>query len=423
MISMKKIVAGLAGTGAAFALTAGSVFAQDPINVSLGSATALNDATVEIELVFEGNGESSGFGADINYDVPGIADIDLSNCLEGSNTALPSCVHPGGGDHTSGVIRLALFQDASVALSSFTGTLVFELDGTLSAGDVINIFWDEATFDANNPEADVNSSNGQIDIIDVPPEELSELSVSPDPLDFGTVDLGNMPQTGVITATNSGGSESSLTISSADYSGDGEFTAIADGCSGTTLAAGESCDVTIEFDASSDGSFNGSLAFSSDADANANPTVSITGAADSVANLEINPPSGPVNLGSGFQGDTLSASATISNNGSADGSFTCDLDDPSGVFSASPLSGDVGAGGSASVSLSCSLPSDAEDGDSFSATFSCSGSEGFSSEHELSCTVSEFEPVPVPTMQKWSLILFALMMLIAGGIGIRFFRA
>lgn len=423
MISMKKTIAGIAGVGAMFALTSGAVFAQDPVNVSLGSATAMNDATVEIELVFEGNGESSGFGADINYDVPGIAGIDLSNCLEGSNTALPSCVHPGGGDHTSGIIRLALFQDASVALSSFTGTLVFELDGTLDAGEVIEIFWDEGTFDANNPEADVTSSNGQIEIIDTPVEELSELSVSPDPLDFGTVDLGNMPQTDVITATNSGGALSSLTISSADYTGDAEFSVMADGCSGTTLAAGESCDVTIEFDAGANGSFAGSLAFDSDADDNANPSVSIMGDADSVANLSVSPVSGPVNLGSGLQGDTLSANAVISNDGSADGNFDCTLNDPSGVFGASPLSGDIPAGGEASVALSCSLPADAEDGDSFSATFSCTGSEGFSSDHELSCTVSEFEPLPVPTMQNWSLILFALMMLIAGGLGIRFFRS
>jgi len=114
---------------------------------------------------------------------------------------------------------------------------------------------------------------------------------------------------------------------------------------------------------------------------------------------------------------------SISNDGEQDGSFDCTLTDPDGVFDASPLTGDVPAGGEASVSLSCTLPAEAEDGDSFGATFACTGSEGFSSEHDLSCSVSEFEPLPVPTMQNWSLILFALMMLIAGGIGVRFFRA
>ncbi len=402
-----------------FAIAPAFVAAQ--VSFSISNEQALPGQSVTVEWTYDGDGSAAGFEGRFNFDPADVDAVDYDNCLDGwqANSHIGQCLDQGG---TEDNVFFQVADQGLAALPSGSGFVEFQISAAASPGTIIDLEWVEGAF-AVDGNPDINSTNGQIEIIDAPPEELSALTVTPDPLDFGTVDLGNMPQTLDITAENTGGSASSLTISAAAYNGDPEFSIVANGCDGTTLGAGDTCSVTVEFDAAADGSFTGAVDFSSDADDNPNPSVSVLGSADSVAALSINPPSGNVNLGSGLQGDVLSTNAVISNNGSADGTFDCTLTDPSGVFSADPLNGTVAAGGSESVALSCSLPAEAEDGDSFAATFSCTGSEGFSSEHELSCSVSEWEPLPVPTMQKWSLILFALMMLIAGGIGIRFFRA
>jgi hypothetical protein len=409
-------------------MVSASVFAQPAVTV--GSEVGVPGQTVTIPVSFDpGEDDIAAFNITVTVSDPtqfdGFSpfawDGDTAlNCPIVVGTIQISCSQPEPNE-----FRYVVEDIASNPMPAIDfGRVDFEIADGATIGEVVDLTITTESYSdpVATPVTPGASQGGEIEIIDVPPEELSELTVTPDPLDFGTVDLGNMPQQLVITAENTGGSASSLTISAAAYNGDPEFSTVANACDGATLGAGDTCSVTVEFNAGADGDFTGTVDFSSNADNNPNPSVSVLGSADSVAALSINPPSGNVNLGSGLQGDVLSANAVISNNGSADGTFDCTLTDPSGVFSASPLDGGVSAGGTASVALSCSLPTDAEDGDSYAATFSCTGSEGFSSEHSLSCSVSEWEPLPVPTMQKWSLILFALMMLIAGGIGIRFFR-
>ena len=108
--------------------------------------------------------------------------------------------------------------------------------------------------------------------------------------------------------------------------------------------------------------------------------------------------------------------------------LNCTLNDSTGVFSTSPspISGvNVPAGGSVGFTLACDLPDEASQGDTFSATLDCLSpdDQDFEGTHTLSCGVQEFQVIPVPTMQPWALVLFSMLMLIAGGIGIRFFRA
>jgi len=375
---------------------------------------------VEVTVTIEHVGDEEAWAADLQVgDLSAFSNVDFSQCMSAFPPAfIQTCgFRPAPNDD---VIRIQWSSDAAGNSwpASAEATLLFEIDGGATVGDIVDLTWIDT-----NVNGTADTTDGSIEILDVPPEELSELSVSPDPLAFGTVDLGNMPVTDTVTAENTGGSNSSLTISGVVYSGDAEFSVVNDACTGSTLNFGETCDVTVEFNAGANGNFTGQLDFSSDANTNPNPTVSITGAADSVPNLTVNPPFGPVNLGTGLQGSTVSANGSISNSGSAPGDFDCTLNDPNGVYSTdpSPLTGTVPAGESVDFSLSCTLPPDAEDGDVFEATLSCTGD--IQGTHDLSCGVSEFEPLPVPTMQKWGLIVLTLMMLMIGGLSIRFFRA
>lgn len=256
------------------------------------------------------------------------------------------------------------------------------------------------------------------------PGPTAAFSITPNTAAFGTVDLGNMPQSIVHTVENTGDAGSTLDLNSVVYNGDAEFSISATTC-GASLAAGATCTVTVTFNAAANGNYTGSVDVSTNV---GDFSVPVTGTADSVPALTVNPPFGGVFLGNGAAGDTVSANGTLTNNGSADGDFTCTLGGPdAAVFSTtpSPLSGTVTAGGSVPFTLSCALPGGAADGDTFNATLTCSSTAdaNFAGTHELSCGVQTIEFIPVPTMKPWSLVLFSMLMLIAGGLGIRFFRA
>ena len=224
---------------------------------------------------------------------------------------------------------------------------------------------------------------------------------------FGVVDLGNLPVTDTFVAENTGDAGSSLTISAFNYAGDAEFTVVTDDCSGATLNDGDTCSVEIQFDSAANGVFAGTGSFASDANTGANQDIAITGEADSVANLVINPPFGPVDLGLGAPGDVVSANGSVENTGSASGDFSCVLGGPdAAVFSTTPdpLVGPVAAGDTADFTLSCAIPTGAGEGDVFNATLTCTGD--LDGTHDLSCGASLVPVIPVPTMQPWALALF-----------------
>lgn len=255
------------------------------------------------------------------------------------------------------------------------------------------------------------------------PGPTPSLDVDPATAAFGTVDLGDMPQTIVHTVTNDGDPGSTLELNSIAYSGDTQFS-ITDTCP-ATLAQNETCTITVTFNSAINGNFTGSVDVSTNV---GDASVPVTGEADSVAVLAVNPPFGPVNLGSGPAGSTQTANGSLSNTGSADGAFSCALGGPdAAVFSTvpSPLSGTVTAGGSVDFSLSCDIPPGAAEGDVFNASLTCTSADDptFDGVHELSCSVLSVPVIPVNTLQPWALILFSMLMLAVGGLSIRFFRA
>jgi len=349
--------------------------------------------------------------------------VDTSALCTNANADFVQC----GLNDTNRIVIIATNFDMADELADFTGTVVFNIDAGVDPGTLpqtIDIEWNAAEDDGLT-FTPTDATDGSIEILAGPPPPESSLSIAPSPMTFGTIDLGNMPQSQDFTVSIGGDADADdVTISDVTLTGDAEFSIAADNCEGNTFSVPSSCTITIEFDAAADGDFDAEITVTSDADNNSVASAEITGSAGSAPNIVINPPFGPVNLGAGAPGETVSANGTITNTGSAPGDVSCTLaGDP--VFSTdpSPLAALVGPGETVNFSLFCALPAESEEGDMFNGTLSCDIDGEPAGEHQLSCEVSTFEPLPVPTMQPWALALFALMMLLVGGISIRFFRA
>ncbi|MGY6630420.1 MAG: choice-of-anchor D domain-containing protein [Wenzhouxiangella sp.] len=392
-----------------------TVHAQDPFGLSVGSASGQPGQTVQVPVSVFGNDDARGIQFDIVVsDVDAFSDIDDSQC--GSE-------RPGGiggfcsYNEANGWFRYAHDAIAFPGGPQFPtidpiGFLVFTIDSNATVGDVIDLTFDGIVIE-NAPPTELTV--GTITIIDTD----AELTLTPNSFDFGTQDINDGAQTADFTIGNDGDNDS-LTVS--DVTVNGAPFSVSGNCDGETLAPGETCVVTVTFDPAAAGSFSDTLVVDSDA---GTAFSNLTGAATATANIAINPPFGPVNLGFGAAGDVLTANGTVSNTGSAAADVSCALTGDVDVFSTdpSPLAATINPGATVDFSLSCALPADAEEGDAFSATLSCDIDGEPAGTHELSCSVSTFEPLPVPTMQAWALGLFALLMLLVGGISIRFFRA
>jgi len=251
---------------------------------------------------------------------------------------------------------------------------------------------------------------------------VAAFTINPNVAAFGTVDLGDMPQSIVHTIENTGDAGSTLDLNNLAYTGDAEFS-VTDNTCPASLGAAESCTVTVTFDAAANGNYTGDV----DVETNVGEfNVPVSGEADSVAVLSVNPPFGPVNLGFASADSIITANGEFINTGSADGDVDCNITGPdAGIFSATPSMGTVPADGTVPFELACRIPAGAPDGTTYTADLNCSSpdDQNFEGTHNLSCGVQAFEFIPVPTMQPWALVLFSMLMLIAGGIGIRFFRA
>jgi hypothetical protein len=89
------------------------------------------------------------------------------------------------------------------------------------------------------------------------------LTANPDPLNFGSQDLGDTTPAQTVTLTNASGTVP-LTITSIGASGDYNVPGASDHCSGTTLNMGDSCNVDVTFQPGSTGPDPGQLTINDD---------------------------------------------------------------------------------------------------------------------------------------------------------------
>ncbi len=137
-------------------------------------------------------------------------------------------------------------------------------------------------------------------------------AVTPSAIDFGSQPVGGAAASRTVTLTSSGNAP--LHISSIATAGSPAFSQTND-CA-ATLAAADSCHITVSFNPAAAGSFNGSLAIADDA-ADSPQTVSLTGSGAAAPAIGI----APTALAFGNQAvDTTSAAktVTITSSGNAD---------------------------------------------------------------------------------------------------------
>ena len=358
----------------------------------------------ETQLVTRGGGSACGFvepGADLDTTKHGLACSEpAAGVLRVLVNTLPALGNPpvvamGTGE----MVRLrfdilpAATAPSTVALEA-NNTDASDTDGNTIAGVVFN--------------------DGSVEVMDTD----ANLTIAPASHTFPSQDINDPDQTTTFTLGNDGANDS-LTIGTASVGG--APYSVTGNCDGETLAPGASCVVTVTFAPTAAGTFNDSVSVTSDAN---DVSATLEGTATATANLVVTPGFGPVNLGFGAPGDTITANGSVENTGSASAALSCSLAGDAEISTVpSPLVATIGAGETVPFSLACALPDLAEEGALFTATLTCNVDGDFAGIHDISCGVSTFEPLPVPTMQAWALALFAMMMLLAGFIGIRFFRA
>ena len=373
------------------------------------------------------------FAPALSITAPDPAAIDFGNVREGSSSSEVPVTVTNSGNADGLVIEDVSFGGADPANFTTTdnGSCGALPSAPLNEGasctvhlvfgpDAERGFSATATISSNNGSADVALSGTGTG-------SDANLTIAPTSADFGTLDINDPAVTRDFTLQNAGSNDSlditSTSVQPVMLRGTmvTPFDIVADTCEGQTLAPQADCLITVAFDPSEAGTFDSTLAVSSSAN---NVNADLTGVGTATADIVVDPPFGPVSLGFGEAGENVTRNGTVTNNGSASADVSCTLDDTTGVFSTtpSPLSATVDAGSTVDFSLSCALPDTGEEGDTYSATLTCSVDNDVVGTHDLSCGVTEFEPLPVPTMSNWSIALFALLMLLVGGISIRFFR-
>ena len=113
--------------------------------------------------------------------------------------------------------------------------------------------------DAGDIENDVVALSGT-----ATPGPQPEITIMPDPMNFGLVDGSQLPVFDDFTVTNTGDPDTSFTINNLILDDDDAFFIQADDCTGLTLPDGDSCDITIGFDTTQSGNFSGQLTVQTD---------------------------------------------------------------------------------------------------------------------------------------------------------------
>ncbi len=173
------------------------------------------------------------------------------------------------------------------------------------------------------------------------------LAVSPDPLDFGTIEAGTSDNR-TVTVSNSG--NAGLTLDNIVAPG-APFSIATQSCAvGDVLAPDESCGITLEFAPDSDGSFSDSLGIASDG---GNDSVALTGSAEPppAPAIEVLPTS--LSFGQQTVGSTTTRSFTVSNGGDANLDIGS-LGAPAAPFSLAP-GGDACSGQTLAPGQSCDV--------------------------------------------------------------------
>ncbi|WP_376696265.1 choice-of-anchor D domain-containing protein [Wenzhouxiangella sp. EGI_FJ10305] len=249
------------------------------------------------------------------------------------------------------------------------------------------------------------------------------LIMEPDPIEFGDVLTGETSSM-TVTVTSDGADNSTVDGISLALGDNTHYSipAGSDNCSGEDLPKNASCTFELVFDPQSAGDGLSTSVTAEGTDGNGDTqSASVTATGDGVeearfvSNLN-------VNLGVAAPGSSLNESVSISNEGNQDLTIsncsglsgdTSQISLGSSPESLSPIA----AGEAGSFDVSCTVP----DPGSYSASLTCDTNDPNNGTvtYNFSCTG---QPLVIPTMQPWGLVVLTMLMLMVGGLSIRYFR-
>lgn len=340
--------------------------------------------------------------------------FDITNADDGFTNAATNAVLAEG--MTPEISITDGLTDATIQVDETDGVTV-ECDTTTSG-----MFSEDITLTFDDPNEGSGTGTRTVtvncDIANAVPS-FAGSPAAPGPLNFGTVTNGTTSAPIGIDVSNDGvgpSPASDLNIASATVS-DPQF-AVTVNDSGPFVvgdpAVADAVEVTCTPDAGTTGSFTGTLTINHNGDDDPT-TYNLECAGQTDATFSSTPPDGG-NLNLGIVPPvtmTPPGDITFSNGGSADSyDVDCTVTDPDGVFTFSPdpISFTVAPGGSQAATFQCTPAAP----QIYQADVACTitGADVASANYTVTCAG---QPLVVPTMNRWGLILMALVLLALGG--------
>ncbi len=363
---------------------------------------AVSTTTINLTGVIGGTNPSGSF--------------DITNADDGFTNAATNAALADGGASTPDITITDGLNDATIQVDE-TDSVTVECDASTSGMSSENI---TLTFDDPNEAGGTGTRTVTVncDIANAVPS-FAGTPASPGPLNFGTVTNGTTSAPIGIDVANDGvgpSPASDLLLSSVTVS-DPQFAAVINDPGPFQVgdpATADAVEVTCTPDAGTTGSFTGTLTINHNGDDDPT-TYNLECAGQTDATFSSTPPDGG-NLNLGIVPPvtmTPPGDITFSNGGSADSyDVDCTVTDPDGVFTFSPdpISFTVAPGGSQSATFQCTPAAP----QIYQADVACTitGADQASASYTVTCAG---QPLVVPTMNRWGLILMALVLLALGG--------
>jgi hypothetical protein len=225
-----------------------------------------------------------------------------------TNMTAPSS--PVGVDPDSPALNNSALQPGSPAIDAISSKA-----STYATAPATDFF--------GNPRPDVKSTAIDVGAVEYQVPQVPILSVSPSPLAFGSVVDGSTP-TQTLTLTNSGGAAANgIAITVSNNTGTG-FSRVSGGC-GTTLAAGASCTITVQFAPTGVTPYSGTATITATGATVSGAPVTLTGTGVAATHTASVSPSLPAfgNWATGTTSNPLNLTVTNTGNSAlAGGTFT-----------------------------------------------------------------------------------------------------
>lgn len=228
---------------------AGPALAQEGGGVvTLGTASGAPDTTITVQFEFDNTENADALEARARIQgIDAFSQVDATRLCENATALIVSCTL---NDTNRLVVSAA--NAAGTPIASFTGSVAFTIAPSTPGGTEVVLEWD-APADDDLLFTPSSAIDGLVSVV----TEGPQVSIEPDALDFGEVEVGFGSSSRTTLVTNSGNADG-LEIDAATTATE-NFTIVSDGCAQAVLAQGESCAVDVTFMPQTDGTLSDEL--------------------------------------------------------------------------------------------------------------------------------------------------------------------